>query len=218
MPNPVESNPAGLFEWGRSLRETAGVPIAMRGILHTFATYATTETGGDIRPSVAALSERLNVSRSTVSKYISRAVDEGWLQRTESKKGLGVPSVYQLSIPTGGVRPHGHPREPEARGGVRPHGHPKESKAGGVSAHTDRGCPPERTGGVRVDGQGVSAREDTTSTSTSASTSSDTSTGWAAADEPQALELLDIAGLISADAARRGYGLGARHPTKGRRW
>ena len=68
------------------------------------ATYATTKTGADIRPSLSALAKRLEVGRSTLTKYVAEGVRLGWLECTEDNSRHGKRNVYRLTRPTGGDR------------------------------------------------------------------------------------------------------------------
>lgn len=93
------SRPVGLWAWQGALADARGMSLALRGALSLMASYATTATGGDIRPSLRRISERTGVSRSALSRHIADAVALGWLERVEDHRADGEPSVYRLSTP-----------------------------------------------------------------------------------------------------------------------
>jgi hypothetical protein len=96
----MSGKPVGRLKWERALRETPGVSMALRGVLSTMATYAADiETGTDIRPSLSAMAERLEVGRSTLTKYVGEGARLGWLGCTEDNGLHGQPNVYRLTVP-----------------------------------------------------------------------------------------------------------------------
>lgn len=157
MANKTEARPLGLFEWHAELREANGLSLALRGVLSLMGTYATTETGADVRPSLSLIADRTGHSRSTMTKHVADAVDRGWLTLTADNSSEGRPNVYQLSAPKqGGDRMVSHPL---ISGGDR--------EASGGDRDTD--------GGDRETRQRVTATFRATSTETSTWTSSNTS-------------------------------------------
>ena len=104
-----ERRTVGRFEWERALRDTPGVSMALRGVLALMATYATTKTGEDIRPSLSAMAERLGAHRSTLTKHVTEGVRLGWLECAEDNSRHGKPSVYRLTRPMGGDALVPHP-------------------------------------------------------------------------------------------------------------
>lgn len=96
---------AGRFEWEQALRQAHGIPWAQRAVLLTLATYASSATGRDIRPSLSRLADMTGTNRSTWTRAVSAGVDAGWLRLVEDRSGYGRPSVYALAIPPGALPP-----------------------------------------------------------------------------------------------------------------
>ena len=91
--------PAGFFEWRDALNQAQDLGLATRGVLSIIASYSTTKTGEDIRPSLSRIASRTGASRSTLSKHMATAVSLGWLEMTENRGADGRPNVYRLTIP-----------------------------------------------------------------------------------------------------------------------
>lgn len=138
-----ERQSVGRFEWEQALRETPGISMALRGVLSLMATYATTKTGEDIRPSLSAVAERLGVHRPSLSRSVANAVRLGWLECTEDNSLHGKPSVYRLTIPSTECTP-------ERTGGVRLSEHrvcaPTDTTYTDTSAPTSTNTSTEPTG------------------------------------------------------------------------
>lgn len=97
----MTSRAAGYFEWRDALANARGVSLSLRGAMSIMATYATTESGGDVRPSLARVAARTGLSRSALSRHVADAVALGWLERVQDRSADGKPSVYRLTVPAG---------------------------------------------------------------------------------------------------------------------
>ena len=97
----MTSRAAGYFEWRDALANARGVSLSLQGAMSIMATYATTESGGDVRPSLARVAARTGLSRSALSRHVADAVALGWLERVQDRSADGKPSVYRLTVPAG---------------------------------------------------------------------------------------------------------------------
>lgn len=89
------------FAWEKALREEpksgSGLTPATIAVAMCLATYTTAVTGGGARPSQQTLSMASGVSRTRVSKALSRLKDLGWIESTgKARHGVG---VYRLTVP-----------------------------------------------------------------------------------------------------------------------
>lgn len=96
----IKTTPQGRFEWERALREQSGISLPVRGVLMTLATYATTTTGADIRPSIQRLATTMGLSRSNLNSHIKTAQELGWIRKVKANARSGRPSHYILTVPT----------------------------------------------------------------------------------------------------------------------
>ncbi len=150
------------FEWEQALRECPDVSLTTRAVLLTMATYATTTTGADVRPSLKRLAAGIGASRSTVTQHVGKAVTAGWL--TPAGAPVGRPAVYALSIPTSQVGTN----VPVANAGVTAAtGTPERAPSKGDRHGSHRGDRGHGQGGDRHGSQGGTATAGTTYTDTS---------------------------------------------------
>ena len=78
--------------------------MPVRAAAMTLATYATSTTGADIRPSLTRLAESMGVDRSGLSRSVAAAVASGWLAVVDGEPSDGRPRTYQHHHPRQGVR------------------------------------------------------------------------------------------------------------------
>lgn len=100
-----------LFEWRKALMSTTGgAPCkGTRAVLLALSMHMDT-SGGSCFPSTQLLADECLMSRKTVEKYLTKAVDAGWLERSERGTGQGWRRYdYEARIPS---TPRDHPTPP----------------------------------------------------------------------------------------------------------
>lgn len=90
-----------LFQWRKALMSTSGgAPCkGTRSVLLALSLHMDT-SGGSCFPSTQRLADECLMSRKTVEKYLTKAVDAGWLERSERGTGQGWRRYdYQARLP-----------------------------------------------------------------------------------------------------------------------
>lgn len=101
----------GRFEWEKGLGRDVDkrITAATIAVGARLACYATTTTGGDVRPSQTTVAKEARLHVRTVGKQLDLLVRLGYLEVTEEVDGR--PKVYQLTlpVPTPGLVPGAPP-------------------------------------------------------------------------------------------------------------
>jgi hypothetical protein len=97
--------PIGRFEWEQVMRRVVVSKPSVKLVALTMATYASTRTGGQVRPGVSRLVAVTGTSRNVVLRALAELKELGMIDQLTRGGNLGraskgMASIYQLTLPS----------------------------------------------------------------------------------------------------------------------